>query len=173
MSTHGCQFPAPSPGQCIPCVPQQLEQLPWLIPPSRLSPRGALMGCWVDPSRAPGSPSPPRPGCSWLQLNILAASEAGHQPHRCGSGLDSAHPLTSAGLPWTGGREAAILASGRILTCSRRWRTPSSFVLSAGSSLMPCRTPKASGVARGMVGRWSDGTGVDPSLTSSLVAGVK
>lgn len=75
MSTHGCLFPTPSPGNSIPCGPQQLEQLPWLIPPSWLSPPGALMGCWVDPSRVPGSLFPPRPGCSWLELKILAASE--------------------------------------------------------------------------------------------------
>lgn len=164
MSTHGCLFPTPSPGNGIPCGPQQLEQLPWLIPPSRLSPPAALMGSWMDPSQSAWLPVPSQARMLLTGAKILGSLRE-YQPYRCDSRLDSAHPLASAGLPWMGGRAAAILASGRTLTCSRRWKTPSSFVLSARSFLMPSQTPKASGVARGMVGRWSGGTGmIHPSL---------
>uniref|UniRef100_A0A8C5JTR0 MYND-type domain-containing protein n=1 Tax=Junco hyemalis TaxID=40217 RepID=A0A8C5JTR0_JUNHY len=41
----------------------------------RLHRRPVLMGSWVYPSRVPGSLYPPRPGCSWLELKVLAASE--------------------------------------------------------------------------------------------------
>lgn len=71
MSEHPwVPIPHPLPREEHPTVPQQLEQLPWLIQPSWLSPRGTLMGSWVDPSRVPGSLSPPRPGAG---AKILAA----------------------------------------------------------------------------------------------------
>lgn len=151
--------PQPKYPMCPPCS--------WSISPgSSQSPSSACMqGALIEllgtplhqpiPQLPSGSPAPhPHPRCSWPELKILAALEGGHQPRHDGravwAGSCSSAPMTSAGLPWMGERVAAISASGLTLTCSRRWRTPSSFVLSARSSPMPSLTPKASDDARGM-----------------------